>query len=167
MDFYNRRTIRPKASRSRAASIPAWGSNSFLTASILQITQTNVSVPDPVNPFSSVQQGEIRSQGIELEAIGSLTTNFNYYASYSYLDQEVTATTDPATLGKRPPLAPDQPSGRRRVHVHPGRRDRPGTGAGVRYVGSRAGDGANTIEVGSYTLLDARCVTCGGTWSSC
>ena len=30
-----------------------------------------------------------------------------------------------------------------------------GLGAGVRYVGSRAGDGANTIEVGSYTLFDA------------
>ena len=30
-----------------------------------------------------------------------------------------------------------------------------GFGAGVRHVGSRAGDAANTIEVPSYTLLDA------------
>ena len=30
-----------------------------------------------------------------------------------------------------------------------------GFGAGLRFVGSRAGDGANTIEVPSYNLLDA------------
>lgn len=157
VDFYNRPYDPTEGEQIEGGlKFQPKGSNSFLTASIFQITQTNVSVPDPVNPFSSVQQGEIRSQGIELEAIGSLTTNFNYYASYSYLDQEVTATTDPATLGKRPPLAPDQlfSAGGEYMFTQGGATGL-GLGAGVRYVGSRAGDGANTIEVGSYTLLDA------------
>lgn len=157
VDFYNRPYDPTEGEQIEGGlKFQPKGSNSFLTASLFQITQTNVSVPDPVNPFSSVQQGEIRSRGIELEAIGSLATSFNYYASYSYLDQEVTATTDPATLGKRPPLAPDQlfSAGGEYMFTQGGATGL-GLGAGVRYVGSRAGDGANTIEVGSYTLFDA------------
>lgn len=157
VDFYNR-PFEPTEGKQIEGGLKFQpkGSNSFLTASVFQITQSNVSVPDPVNPFSTVQQGEIRSRGLELEAIGSLATSFNYYASYSYLDQEVTATTDPATLGKRPPLAPDQlfSAGGEYMFTEGGASGL-GLGAGVRYVGSRAGDGANTIEVGSYTLLDA------------
>lgn len=157
VDFYNRPFDPTEGEQIEGGlKFQPKGWNGFLTASLYQITQSNVSVPDPVNPFSSVQQGEIRSQGFELEAIGSLATSINYYASYSYLDQEVTATTDPATLGKRPPLAPDQlfAAGGEYMFTQGGASGL-GLGAGMRYVGSRAGDGANTIEVGSYTLFDA------------
>ncbi|HXG58387.1 MAG TPA: TonB-dependent siderophore receptor [Thermoanaerobaculia bacterium] len=132
------------------------GSNAFVTASFFRIDQENVSVPDPDNPFSSVQQGEIRSRGFELEAIGNLVTTLNFHASYSYLDQEITRTTDPASLGKRPPLAPDSLfSLGGEYTVGSGPLAGVGFGAGIRYVGSRAGDSANTIEVPSYTLFDA------------
>ena len=132
------------------------GSNSFLTADVFQITQTNVSVPDPTSPFNSVQQGEIRSRGYEFEAVGNLVSTLNFNAAYSHLDQEVTRTTDPTSLGKRPPLAPDSLFSLAGEYTVPGG---PltgfGFGAGLRFVGSRAGDGANTIEVPSYNLLDA------------
>jgi iron complex outermembrane receptor protein len=131
-------------------------SNSFITASVFQIEQTNVSVPDPENPFNSVQQGEIRSRGFEIEAIGNLASTLNFNASYSYLDQEITRTTDAAALGKRPPLAPNSLFALAGEYtLGRGPLTGLGFGAGVRHVGSRAGDTANTIEVPSYMLFDA------------
>ncbi len=131
-------------------------SNSFLTASVFEITQTNVQVPDPVNPLNTLQQGEVRSRGVELEAVGNVARGLNFNAAYSYLDQEVTRSTKPGIEGKRPPLAPDQLfSAGGEYTVTRGPLTGVGFGAGVRYVGSRAGDEANTIEVPSYTLFDA------------
>ncbi|MEO8218299.1 MAG: TonB-dependent siderophore receptor [Acidobacteriota bacterium] len=131
-------------------------SNTFFTASVFQITQTNVSVTDPANPVNTLQQGEIRSRGFELEAVGHLAQTINFNAAYSHLDQEVTRTTDPTALGQRPPLAPDQLfSLAGEYTVASGPLTGVGFGAGIRFVGSRAGDAANTIEVPSYTLLDA------------
>lgn len=132
------------------------GSNSFVTADVFQITQTNVSVPDPNSPFNSVQQGEIRSRGYEVEAIGNLVSTLNFNAAFSHLDQEVTRTTDATALGKRPPLAPDNLVSLGGEYTVPnGPLTGFGFGAGMRHVGSRAGDAANTIEVPSYTLFDA------------
>ena len=132
------------------------GSNSFLTADVFQITQTNVSVPDPDHAFFSLQQGEIRSRGYEVEAVGNLVSTLNFNAAYSHLDQKVTRTTDPKALGKRPPLAPDNLySLAGEYTVASGPLTGFGFGAGMRFVGSRAGDSANTIEVPSYSLFDA------------
>jgi iron complex outermembrane receptor protein len=131
-------------------------SNSFLTLSAFEITQSNVGVPDPENPLNTIQQGEVRSRGVELEAVGHIAGGLSFHGSYSYLDQEVTKTTDPALLGKRPPLAPDQLLGAAFEYtVSRGALAGLGLGAGVRYVGTRAGDAANTIEVPDYTLFDA------------
>lgn len=128
----------------------------FVTASIYEITQSNVSVPDPANPLNTLQQGEVRSRGFEVEAVGNIAATLNFNASYSQLDQEVTRTTDPNLLGKRPPLAPDQLfSLGGEYTVGSGPLTGVGFGAGLRYIGSRAGDPANTIEVPSYTLFDA------------
>jgi iron complex outermembrane receptor protein len=130
-------------------------SNSFLTASVYQITQTNVSVPDPTNPLNTLQQGEIRSRGVELEGVASLTSGLSFHASASWLDQTVTETTDPTTLGKTPPLAPKSLFGvAGEYNFAAGALSGLGFGAGVRYVGVRAGDPTNTIEVPSYTLAD-------------
>ena len=132
------------------------GSNSFLTASAFQITQSNVSVPDPDNPLNTIQQGEVRSRGYEIEGVGNLSSGLSFHASWSWLDQEVTKTTDPALLGKRPPLAPKDLLGiAAEYNVANGPLSGLGVGAGLRYVGTRAGDPANTIEVPSYTLFDA------------
>jgi iron complex outermembrane recepter protein len=130
--------------------------NGFLTASVFEIDQTNVGVPDPDNPLNTIQQGEVRSRGFELEAVGSITGGLSFHASYSYLDQEITETTDLAVLGKRPPLAPEQLLGAAFEYtITRGALVGLGLGAGMRYVGTRAGDAQNTIEIPDYTLFDA------------
>jgi iron complex outermembrane receptor protein len=131
-------------------------SDSFITASYFSITQTNVLVPDPNHQFKSVQQGEIRSRGPELEAVGSVAQGLTFHLSYSYLDQKVTKTTDPTTLDKRPALVPKQLFAAAAEYTFT-RSALVGLGLnlGVRYVGTSAGDGTNTITVPAYTLLDA------------
>ena len=65
-------------------------------------------------------------------------------------------TTDPTVLGKRPPLAPKSLFGAAaEYNFSSGALSGLGFGTGVRYVGTRAGDNQNTIEVPSYTLWDA------------
>jgi iron complex outermembrane receptor protein len=131
-------------------------SDSFLTASYFNITQSNVLVPDPDHQFNSVQQGEIRSRGLELEGVGSVAQGLNFHVSYSYVDEKVTKTTDPTTLDKRPPLVPKQLFAVTAEYTL-SRSALAGLGAdfGVRYVGTTAGDSTNTITVPAYTLLDA------------
>ena len=46
-------------------------------------------------------------RGDVLTEAEDLKIRFSRAAAYSHLDQKVTRTTDPTTLGKRPPLAPD------------------------------------------------------------
>jgi iron complex outermembrane receptor protein len=131
-------------------------SDSFFTASYFNITQQNVLVPDPEHQFNSVQQGEIRSRGLELEGVGSVAQGLNFHLSYTYLDQEVTRTTDPTSLGKRPALIPRQQLAVTAEYtLTRGGLSGLGLNVGVRYVGTAAGDPANSITVPDYTLLDA------------
>lgn len=131
-------------------------SNSFLTASYFDITQTNVLVPDPDHQFNSIQQGEIRAQGLELEGVGNVGAGLNFTASWSYVDQEVTETTDASALGKQPPLVPKQLF-KLSAEYTLSRSALRGLGlvAGVRYVGEAKGDSANAISIPGYTLVDA------------
>lgn len=157
VDFYGK-PFDPTAGKQIEAGVKFQpkGSNSFITGSLFQITQTNVSVPDPTNPLNTLQQGEVRSRGFELEGVGNLSNGLSFHAAWSGLDQEVTETTDPTLLGKRPPLAPKALfSAAAEYNVSTGALAGLGIGAGVRYVGTRAGDPANTIEVPDYTLFDA------------
>jgi iron complex outermembrane receptor protein len=131
-------------------------SNSFLTASYFDITQTNVLVPDPDHQFNSIQQGEIRARGLELEGVGNVGAGLNFTASWSYVDQEVTETTDASALGKRPPLVPKQLF-KLSAEYTLSRTALGGLGflAGVRYVGEAKGDSANAISIPGYMLVDA------------
>ncbi len=75
---------------------------SLYTVALFNLTQQNTLTPDPdpTHPFSSVQTGEIRSRGIELEAKTEVNRNLSVLASYTYLDQTVTKSTD--LLSDRP-----------------------------------------------------------------
>lgn len=132
------------------------GTDSFITASVFNITEHNVQTADPANPLNSLQTGAVRSRGFEAEGVASILHGLDLHASYTYLDEVVTETTDPTQLGKRPTLIPKQLAGISLNYVI-ARGEFSGMGAefGVRYVGTTAGDPQNSIILPGYTLFEA------------
>ncbi|ARP88406.1 TonB-dependent siderophore receptor [Bordetella genomosp. 9] len=132
------------------------GLKSFFTASVFQITQTNVKTPDPdpEHLFASVQTGEIRSRGVELEAHAALTRDLDAIVAYTWLNAVNTKSN--SAQDKWPFAVPRNVASawldyRLPANVLPG----VSLGAGVRYVGSSFGNEQNTFKVSSYTLVDA------------
>jgi len=139
--------------------------DALLTLSAYRIIQRNVLVVDPVNTLFSIQQGEIRSRGIELEARWNIATNFSVYGAYAYSDSEVTRTTNTATLGKQIPLQPRNTASLGADYtIAGGLLAGLGFGVGVRHVGDHYGDSANLWHTPSYTLWDAAVRYTTGNW---
>ncbi len=136
------------------------GWNSFISASFYHITQQNVSTNDPVYSGYAVQEGEIRSRGVELEGKMALTEAFSLIASYSFIDAEITKDnpavgSSASSVGLRPKGIPrHMASAWGDYTFRSGPLDGLGLGAGVRYVGSSKNI-ANTATIPEHTLFDA------------
>jgi iron complex outermembrane receptor protein len=131
------------------------GFNAFLTLSAFHLTEQNVSTSDPEHPGFSIQTGEVRSQGLELEAVASLAEGWSMIGSYTFLDQEVTESNT-ANLGKRLTGVPRHSAALwSDYRFQDGPLSGFGFGGGIRYVGDTAGDTANSFEVPAVTLFDA------------
>jgi iron complex outermembrane recepter protein len=157
LDFYGN-SFRPTTGRQEEAGVKyqpkLW--NGFITASFFNMTQRNVQTPDPVNPLNTIQLGEVRSRGFELEWVASLKSGLNLHASYAHTNIKVTQTTIPEELGKRVPLVADHTASALAEYTIPkGRFAGLGGGFGVRYTGDKAGNPDNSIVIPGYTLLDA------------
>ncbi|HGX0101829.1 TPA: ferrichrome porin FhuA, partial [Escherichia coli] len=55
-----------------------------LTGALYQLTKTNNLMADPNNPNFSIEGGEIRARGVELEAKAALSASVNVVGSYTY-----------------------------------------------------------------------------------
>jgi iron complex outermembrane receptor protein len=118
------------------------------------MTKTNVLTVDPADINSSIQTGEIRTRGVELEAKASLFDGWDATLAYSYLDAEVTESNDD-DLGKVPVNVPHNiASAWLNYTFRGGPLKGLGLGGGVRYIGSSWNDQANTSENPAYTLFD-------------
>lgn len=130
------------------------GSNSFVTASVFELTRTNVPTADLANPIYNVQEGEVRSRGVELSATANLASGWNLIAAYTYTDAEVTKSNT-NTLGNTPEAVPrNMVSLWSDYTVQSGLLAGLNFGGGVRYMGSTF-NSANTAKVADYTLFDA------------
>jgi len=120
------------------------GTSSLLTAAVFEITKSNALVPDPTNPNFSIQEGEAKVRGLELEAQAEWRGLY-LDAGYAYLDTE-------GEDGERLAGVPqNQASAWLQYDAYdwlPGLR----AGAGVRHVGSTLSGGVKTPSV---TLYDA------------
>jgi iron complex outermembrane recepter protein len=127
--------------------------NSFITASLFDLTETNVIVTDAA--FNSLQSGKVRSRGVELEGVAELGHGLNLHAGYSLTATTTLEDATPANIGKWLPQTPrNLTSFLADYTVHDGILSGLGGNFGVRFVGTAAGDSANTIFVPNYTLLD-------------
>lgn len=131
------------------------GSNSLLTASLYQLTQTNVKTTDPDNSANKVQTGEQRSRGLELEGVAELAEGLKLMGSYTYSTVEITKSND-GTEGNDPVNTPGQMASLWADYTLPsGPLSGIGIGAGIRWVGESYDDAANTRKNDDYSVADA------------
>ncbi|MDP3653383.1 MAG: TonB-dependent siderophore receptor [Rhodoferax sp.] len=141
------------------------GSNTLLSAALYQLNRTHVLTPDPVDASFSVQTGEVRSRGLELEAKSQMGRNLSLIAAYTYTDavvvqSNVAQQVNSAYFAPRHLVSVWADYGLASVGL-PGWR----VGGGVRHVSDRP----DTLADGStgtpaYTLVDARLGYEQGPW---
>ncbi|HDC4273228.1 TPA: ferrichrome porin FhuA [Enterobacter cloacae] len=125
-----------------------------VTGALYQLTKTNNLMADPAGSFFSVEGGEIRARGVELEAKAALSASVNVVGSYTYTDAEY--TTDTNYKGNTPAQVPKHMASVWGDYtMYDGPLSGLTLGTGVRYTGSSYGDPANSFKVGSYTVVDA------------
>lgn len=132
--------------------------NVMLTASAFYLTQQNVVTPDltPGHQGFSVQTGEARSRGFEIEAKANLALGLNLATGYSFIDTDVTKSNNPDELGNRLSLQPrHQGSAWLDYTFQSGLLTGLGLAWGMRHIGSNYGDLTNSLRAPSYTLFDA------------
>lgn len=128
--------------------------NSFITASVFQLNQTNVLVSD--SSFNSHQVGEVRSRGVELEGVASLSHGLNLHAGYTLTATSNLNDVTTANIGKWLPQTPrNQVSALADYTQRGGRFAGVGGNFGVRFVGANAADAANSFFIPNYALVDA------------
>ena len=142
------------------------GTSLMLSAAIYQLTQTNVQSEDAANPGYAIQQGEVRSRGVELEAKGRIGRDVQIIGAYTYTDARTT---------KASPLYPEQVD--KRVSGIPFNQvslwgdatlaafglPQVKLGVGGRYVGTTTSQFHN-YTAGDYTVFDAMASYTTGPW---
>jgi iron complex outermembrane recepter protein len=129
-------------------------SNSLYSIAWFDLTRQNVSMADPARPGFSIQEGEVKSRGVELEAKTSITNKLNMVGSYTWNDVELTKS-EAAVQGNRPFRVPEHMASLWLDYMPGGVLAGLNVGGGVRYVGSSYGDRENSFKVDSYTVIDA------------
>lgn len=125
-----------------------------VTGALYQLTKTNNLMADPNGSLFSVEGGEIRARGVELEAKAALSASVNLVGSYTYTDAEY--TTDTTYKGNTPAQVPKHMASLWADYTFfDGPLSGLTLGTGGRYTGSSYGDPANSFKVGSYTVVDA------------
>ncbi|NJM72085.1 MAG: TonB-dependent siderophore receptor [Scytonema sp. RU_4_4] len=127
------------------------------TLAFYDLTRSNVTTPDPNDPTEvySVQTGEQRSRGIELDISGEILPGWNIIGGYAYNDARVTKDND-IPVGNRLFSAPEHSFNLWTTYrIQQGDLQGLGFGLGFYYVGERAADLNNTLELPSYFRTDA------------
>ncbi|MFG0408388.1 TonB-dependent siderophore receptor [Pseudomonas sp. FYR_11] len=137
------------------------GSDNLFTASVFRIEQENLASKQPNEDFYRAV-GEVRSQGLELEAHVQLSESLKLLGGYTFTDIEYSKSMPSLVSGNldnkgnSPTQAPKQMlSLWADYNFHQGALDGLRLGGGVRYVGYSWVDAENSMKVPSYTLFDA------------
>jgi catecholate siderophore receptor len=79
-----------------------------LSAAAYSLDRTNTRAVDPLDPTKSVQTGAQRSRGVELSAIGSVTSAWEIAAGYSRQEANIVRATAASAAGASVPLVPSR-----------------------------------------------------------
>ena len=123
----------------------------LVAANIYQLDRTNTRAAGPV-AGTTVLTGTQRSRGVELEARGAITPNWQVSLGYSYQDARITANTSAAPAGRRVALVPEHSfSAFSRYNVT----DRFGIGTGISYFSGSFASVSNAVTLPGYARVDA------------
>ena len=130
----------------------------LFTVSVFDITQSNLTEPDPDNlpgENFSLLIGEVNSRGVEVEFSGQVTEKLEVLAGAAFLDTEITKSTS-GQKGNRLFGVPEfEASVWARYDfsglLFPGFK----AALGIVHVGEREGDNDNSFDLPAYTRVDA------------
>ncbi|MES2612893.1 MAG: TonB-dependent siderophore receptor [Pseudomonadota bacterium] len=126
------------------------GMNASVTVAAYQLTQQNVATSDLEHAGFSVQTGEIRSRGIEIEGRATIDRRLDLVAALGTTDAVITQSNQ-GTVGTRPTSVPRHTASLWADYRLPWFSG-VSIGAGVRHVGTTE---LNRLPVPSYTVFDA------------
>lgn len=119
-----------------------------------ELTKQNILTPDPVDPEFSVQIGEARSRGVEVDVAGQLSKGLSLIASYAYTDTKITEDNS-GNQGHQLANAPyNIGSVWLKYDVPPSPLQGLSLGAGVYTVSRSQGNTENTFKLPGYTRVD-------------
>lgn len=131
------------------------GLDALFTLALFNLRETNVATPDPDHANFSVQTGEIRSRGVEVDGKINITPSWSVMASYALTDPEVISAND-GSEGKHPVGIARNSAKLWTEYALSGPLDGVSLGGGVRYVGSSYATTDNSLKVPAATVYDAR-----------
>lgn len=157
LDFYGNPFESIRSSQYEAGVKWAPNRDALVTANIYRIKEKNRLINDPENVLNSVQTGEIRSQGFELEGAFAFDGDITLNANYSYNDAEVTRSSFAAEVGQRLSDTPQHLASVWAAKTFALNADSSlRVGLGGRYVGPTVSTGlSGVLRTPSYALADA------------
>lgn len=132
---------------------PGW--NAFITLAGFELTRQNTLTTDPDNPSFSVQTGETRARGIEVEGSATLSSGWDIKAAYTLLDMRVTESNDGFEGGVPYGVPKHRVALWADYTIRTGQFSGLGYGGGVRYQSSTYGNDINTFKVPHFAVADA------------
>lgn len=137
------------------------GARALYSAALFDIRRKNLltTIPGCVGSKCQEQTGEVRTQGLELEARSEFAKGLSLIANYSYIANEYTkdnATPSRASLEGMTPygIPKHQASVWARYQLQSGPLSGLGMAAGLRYRGTSYGGSYNDFKVPASTLVD-------------
>ena len=122
----------------------------LVSAALYQLDRTNTRAPG-ANPGEVVLTGSQRSRGLELEAVGEITPDWQLSLAYTLQEAEITTTTSAAPAGRDVPQVPrHQLAAWSRYDFS----DRIGVGLGVIHQTESFASISNVVELPAFTRVD-------------
>jgi len=125
------------------------------TVAFYNLTKQNVATADPANPRFSIQTGEARSRGMELDVSGQVTDGLSLIATYAYTDTEITKDNRGDQGHRFWNVPKNSGSFWVKYAVQEPLLRGLSFGAGTYLVGQREGNNANTWQMPGYVRVDA------------
>ena len=125
------------------------------TLALYQLTRQNVLTTDPENPDFSIQTGEQKSRGVELDIAGEILPGWKIIATYAYIDAFV-SEDETIPIGNGLSNVPEHSASLWTTYeIQSGNLQGLGFGAGLVFADEREVQLPNTIRLPSYLRADA------------